>query len=77
MPGLDPQIAMHRLNINPDAKPVKQQQRRFRPEIMEAIESEAIDSEVKKLIDSDFIREGQHPDWVGNIVPVPKKNGKI
>jgi len=27
MPGLDPQIAMHRLNIKPDAKPVQQQQR--------------------------------------------------
>jgi len=26
MPGLNPQIDMHRLNINPDAKPVKQQQ---------------------------------------------------
>jgi len=38
---------------------------------------EAIQSEVKKLIDSDFIREEQHPDWVANIVPVPKKNGKI
>ena len=25
MPGLDPQIAIHRLNINPDAKLVKQQ----------------------------------------------------
>ena len=25
MPGLDPQVAMHRLNINPDVKPVKQQ----------------------------------------------------
>jgi len=24
MPGLDPQVAMHRLNIKPDAKPVKQ-----------------------------------------------------
>ena len=22
MPGLDPQVAMHRLNIRPDAKPV-------------------------------------------------------
>jgi len=37
MPGLDPQVAMHRLNINPDAKMVKQQQRWFRPEIIEAI----------------------------------------
>jgi len=52
MPGLDPQVAMHRLNINSDVKPVKQQQRRFCPEIMEAIQSE-----VKKLIDSGFIRE--------------------
>jgi len=25
MPGLDPQVAMHRLNIKPDTKPVKQQ----------------------------------------------------
>jgi len=24
MPGLDPHVAMHRLNIKPDAKPVKQ-----------------------------------------------------
>jgi len=72
MPGLDLRVAMHRLNINSDVKPVKQQQRRFRPEIMEAIQSE-----VKKLIDSGFIREEQHPDWVANIVPVTKKNGKI
>ena len=25
MPGLDPRVAMHRLNINPEAKPIKQQ----------------------------------------------------
>ena len=43
-----------------------------RPEIMEAIQSE-----VKKLIDSSFIREEQHPDWVANSVPITKKNGKI
>ena len=72
MPGLDPQVAMHRLNIKPYAKPVKQQQRQFRPNIMEAIEAE-----VYKLIACGFIREEQHPDWVTNIVPVLKKNGKI
>ena len=42
------------------------------PEIMEVILSE-----VKKVIDSGFIREEQHPDWVANIVPVTKKNRKI
>jgi len=38
---------------------------------------EAIEAEVKKLIDSGFVRKEQHPDRVTNIVPVPKKNGKI
>ena len=38
---------------------------------------EAIQSEVKKLIDSDFIRKEQHPNWVANILSVTKKNGKI
>src|SRR4051812_29933017 len=55
MPGLDPKVAVHRLNIKEGAKPVKQPQRRFRPDIMDAIEQE-----VQKLIDSGFIREEQH-----------------
>src|SRR5438045_7298526 len=38
---------------------------------------DAIEQEVRKLIDSGFIREEQHPDWVSNIVPVTKKNGSI
>jgi len=68
MPDLDPQIAMHRLNIKSDVKPGKQQQRWFRPDIMEAIEDE-----VHKLIACGFIREEQHSDWGSNIVPVFKK----
>jgi len=72
MPGLNPQVVMHRLNIKFDIKPVKQQQRQFRPDIMRAIEAE-----VHKLIACGFIREEQHPDWVANIVPVLKKNKKI
>jgi len=71
MPGLNPQVAMHHLNVNPDVKLVKQHQRRLRPEIMEAIQSE-----VKELIDSGFIREAQHPDWVATIIPVTKKMGR-
>ena len=38
---------------------------------------EAIEAEVHKLIEFGFIREEQHLDWVANIVPVLKKNGKI
>src|SRR4051812_43206554 len=38
---------------------------------------DAKEQEVQKLIDSEFICEEQHPDWVANIVPVTKKNGSI
>jgi len=44
MPGLDPQVAMHHLNIKPDAKPVKQQQRRFRPDITKLLKPKSINS---------------------------------
>ena len=37
---------------------------------------DAIEAKVHKLIACDFIRE-EHPDWVANIVPILKKNGKI
>jgi len=38
---------------------------------------ESIKDEVHKLIACGFIQEEQHPDWVANIVPILKKNGKI
>jgi len=58
--------------IKLDAKPVKQQQRGFRPGIIEAIEVEVL-----KLIECRFVREEQYPNWVGNIIFVLKKNGNI
>ena len=63
---------MHRLNIKPDAKPVKQQQRGFCPDIMEAIEVE-----VHKLIACGFIQEEHHPDWVANIIPFLRRMEKF
>ena len=38
---------------------------------------EEIKTEVHKLIKCGFIREEQHPEWVANIMPILKKNGKI
>src|SRR3954471_11467914 len=52
MPGLDPKVVMHRLNIKAGAKPVKQPQRCFRLDIMDSIKKE-----VRKLIESGFICE--------------------
>ena len=52
--------------------PIKQAQRRFRPELLPQIEAE-----VNKLKQAGFIREVQFPKWIANIVPVKKKNGQI
>jgi len=72
MPGLDPMVAEHKLAVRKDVTPVKQGQRRYRPELLPQIEAE-----VDKLIAAGFIREVKYPKWVSSIVPVKKKNGKI
>ncbi|XP_012849590.1 PREDICTED: uncharacterized protein LOC105969382 [Erythranthe guttata] len=72
MPGLDPKVAIHHLSVKKGARPVKQGQRRFRPELVPAIEAE-----VNKLIEVGFIREVKYPTWISSIVPVRKKNGQI
>ena len=52
MPGLDPRVAVHRLAIKQEARPVKQAQCRFRPELLPQIKAE-----VNKLKQAGFIRE--------------------
>ncbi|KAG9447255.1 hypothetical protein H6P81_013383 [Aristolochia fimbriata] len=72
MPGLDPRVAVHKLAVHSSVRPVKQSQRRFRPELVPEIEKE-----VDKLIAANFIREVKYPTWIANIVPVKKKTGQI
>ncbi|KAL0462267.1 UNVERIFIED_CONTAM: Transposon Tf2-12 polyprotein [Sesamum latifolium] len=72
MPGLDPKVVVHHLSVKKGARPVKQGQHRFRPELIPLIETE-----VNKLIEVGFIREVKYPMWISSIVPVRKKNGQI
>jgi hypothetical protein len=72
MPGLDPSVVMHRLAMQKNYPPVKQGQRRYRPEPLPQIEAK-----FDKLIVVGFIREVKYPTWVSSIVPVKKKNGQI
>ena len=71
MPGIDPGIITHRLNICPSFKPVRQKKRVFAPE-----RDSAIKDEVHKLMAAKFIREMYYPDWLANVVLVKKANGK-
>ena len=50
MPGIDPKVIFHRLNINPSFRPVKQKRRTFNVE-----RYMAINTEVDKLLKADFI----------------------
>ncbi|KAL0352208.1 UNVERIFIED_CONTAM: Transposon Ty3-G Gag-Pol polyprotein [Sesamum calycinum] len=58
--------------VKKGARPVKQSQRRFRPESIPLIEGE-----VNKLIEVGFIRAVKYPMWISSIVLVRKKNGQI
>ena len=72
MPGLSHDIMQHRLPLNSGYSPVKQKLRRMKPEI-----SLKIKEEVKKQFDTCFLVVARYPEWVANIVPVPKKDGKV
>ncbi|XP_062093643.1 uncharacterized protein LOC133799660 [Humulus lupulus] len=72
MPGLDPKVAVHRLAVSKDATPIKQSQRRIRPELLPKIEAE-----IDKLRNCWFIWEVKYPIWLANIVIVMKKNGEL
>ncbi|XP_059630057.1 uncharacterized protein LOC132273040 [Cornus florida] len=71
MPGIDPSVSYHSLNVDPNIRPVKQKQKRFTPE-----RNQIIAEEVNQLLEAGFIREVQYPSWLLNVVIVQKKNGK-
>ena len=71
MPGIDPSIIVHRLNVSPSSSPIRQTKRVFAQE-----RDKAIAEEVQKLLNADFIREIYRPDWLANVVMVKKANGK-
>ena len=71
MPGINPSVITHRLNVSPSFKPMRQKKRVFAPE-----RDNVIKDEVQKLIAAKFIREVNYPDWLANVVMVKKANGK-
>ena len=72
MPGLDIDIVVHRLPLREECMPVKQKLRRVKPEMLLKIKEE-----VKKQLDAGFLEVARYPQWVANIVPVLKKDGKV
>ncbi|RVW61644.1 Retrovirus-related Pol polyprotein from transposon 17.6 [Vitis vinifera] len=71
MPGLDPSIVQHHLPILPHVRPVKQKLRRLHPRW-----SLQVKEEIQKQLSVGFISVVEYPEWLANVVPVPKKDGK-
>ena len=72
MPGLDPTIVQHHLPILPHARPVKQKLRRLHPRW-----SLQVKEEIQKQLSVGFLSVVEYLEWLANVVPVPKKNGKV
>ena len=72
MPGLDTNIVEHHLPLKPECLPIKQKLRRTYPDMAMKIKEDVL-----KQIDTGFLVTSVYPQWIANIVPVPKKDGKV
>ena len=70
MPGIDPLVVVHKLNVSPSFSPIRQKKRVFAQE-----RDKAIAEEVRKLLEASFIREVYYPDWLANVVMIKNANG--
>ena len=68
MASINPVDASHKLNVIPSARPVRQRVRRFHSD-----RHQVIQAEVDNILKARFIREIKYPEWLANVVVVPKK----
>ena len=71
MPGLDPTIVQHHLPILPHARPVKMKLRRLHPRWSLQVK------EYQKQLSVGFLSVVEYPEWLANVVPVPKMDSKV
>ncbi|XP_031375657.1 uncharacterized protein LOC116190138 [Punica granatum] len=73
MPGLDPSIVKHSLPLDTENFPPKRQHlRRQRAGLLLRIKEEVV-----KQINAGFLEVCNYSEWVANIVPVEKKDGRV
>ena len=72
MPGLDRSLVEHRLPIQPEFHPFQQPPKRMSKEVELKVKKE-----IEKLLKAKFIIPTRYVQWLANIVPVMKNNGKL
>ncbi|RDX91427.1 hypothetical protein CR513_26601, partial [Mucuna pruriens] len=70
LPSINPSICMHRILMEEDIKPIRQQQRRLNPTILDVVKKE-----VTKLLTAGIIYPISESQWVSPVQVVPKKSG--
>ena len=68
--GISPSICQHTINLEPDAKPVVDHQRRLNPKMMDVVRTEIL-----KLLAAGIIYPIADSKWVSPVHCVPKKGG--
>ena len=66
--GISADVITHKLNVDPDHKPVQQRRRKFAAE-----RNKIINDEVSRLLKTEMIREVDYPEWLANVVIVQRR----
>nr|CAN69635.1 hypothetical protein VITISV_040266 [Vitis vinifera] len=72
MSGLDPSIVQHHLPLLPHVRPVKYKLRQLHPRW-----SFQVKEEIQKQLNVGFLLVVEYPEWLANVIPVPKKDDHI
>ena len=72
MPGLATDIVTYKLAIKPKFTPIKQKLQKLKPEWNLKVKEKVI-----KQFEVGFIMVVNYLTWLANVVPVPKKDGRI
>lgn len=70
--GFDPKLAQHTIELEPNAKLIRQKKRHVNPKL-----EPLMHKELTKLVESGIIFPIKHTSWMSNLVPVRKKNGEL
>src|SRR3954469_6199052 len=68
--GISPTLCQHKINLEEDAKPVVDHQRRLNPKMKEVVRKEIL-----KLLEAGIIYPVADSQWVRHVHCVPKKGG--
>ena len=70
--GIPKEIMEHRIHLIPSARPIRQNERRMKPQLQLLVRTE-----LERLLKAGFIKPVEITDWVTPMVLVKKKNEKL